>query len=196
MTESTKAEVTREHRENAAELVLRIAHPLDSRGAEAARQHNGVLLAQAIADAEARGAESHPAPEASDGDGWEVWVVHSPAGIPCDVRLSQSEADGAIANAGETVVRYAPASRVRAEQAGAWVKPAGELPATGTYAWISWNGVVQQQPWVFEYVEDDEKEGLNWYFDGHILGMGEIDAYLPLSLPAPPAQQPTDGETK
>lgn len=37
-----------------------------------------------------------------------VWVVHSPAGWPVDVRLSREEAEFAVSHEGETVREYRP----------------------------------------------------------------------------------------
>jgi hypothetical protein len=72
-----------------------------------------------------------------------------------------------------------------ADAEGAWIPSPVEPPAIDSFAWVIWNGVVQDQPWQWVNTDDDEA---CFFFDGHNLQLDEVDAYLPIAQPKPPEQ--------
>jgi hypothetical protein len=95
-------------------------------------------------------------------------------------------------------VGYAPAvsgeleglehlAQLVADAEGAWIPSPVEPPAVDSFAWVIWNGVVQDQPW--QWVNTDEDESC-FFFDGHNLQLDEVDAYFPIARPTKPREQP------
>lgn len=74
-----------------------------------------------------------------------------------------------------------------AERDGEWLSPK-VTPEVDSFAWITWNGVVQKQPWQFINTDEDEQ---SFHFEGHMLTLNEIDGYWPDKPPAPPQPKGT-----
>lgn len=205
MTEPTKA-----HKEPAAHLTLEELAELNQYFGEHGELPHGVeeaLLEMATNCLELRAhlSESRGELRASERQGLdvderhEVWVVHSPGGTPCDVRLWQFETEACVSEAGETVVRYTPSQPAPSADAAMarWVPVAERLPAPYEIVQFVTGPGIGANPW--DRRVGDRTGGPSWIWRDYtaIDRHGEADifedhqvAYWAPLLPAPPEVKP------
>lgn len=117
-------------------------------------------------------------------DGW-TWrlVTEGAATGPHDQHPTTADEFAAAAS----LLGYAP-SHPAEPMEGRWVNPREEAPEPGAFAWVVWNGTVQNQPWEWAPDADEEEGGGEpvWHYGGHEMPADEVDAYMPIKKPDPP----------
>jgi len=161
--------------------VLRKTGDLYSRSADE-------IMAQAIADAEARGAQARPV---EAGEGREVWIIEDEHGHCTGEFYDEREPaeQDALALKG-VAVRYVPAPS--AVQGQAWIAGSGIGLPHGTVCIV----LSDDEPFLREFHPTNNEDGGNWWplkgRTGEMFRADEVQCYLVMGpLPPPPPPEET-----